>query len=298
MRTQVAVLHGAPVVGKTAVAIRVAHELRGRFPDGQWFVPLGGSAGPVRPPGEVLDDLLHCAGLRAGEIPRGLSARAALLRARLADQRVLVLLDDAASMSQVELMLPGAGGCGALITSRRSMRGLYALYGAWTRRLPPLSADESLQLLRYLLGGRCKDTDAARSLARLCGHLPFALRIAAATLTAHPELDLAAYIAELKRPGRLDRLVLPGGSRLSIRAAIASSYESLSSPAQWLLCVLARQPGQKISSEQAATAVGLPAGAMADLLAELADAGLIDSEWPEVLVPELVRLFAAAQLER
>lgn len=295
--TQVAVLHGAPAVGKTAVAIRVAYQLRSKFPDGQWFVPLGGSASCARSAAEVLEDLLYASGLRDGEIPPGPQARAALLRARLADRRVLLVLDDAASVGQVESVLPGTGVCQVLVTSRRSLRGLCALYGATIRRLPPLSADESIQLLRYLLDGRTTDVAAARSLTRLCGHLPLALRIAAAILAARPEVGLAEYVSELERPGLLDRLVLPGGCHLSVRAAIASSYDSLNSRAQWLLGVLARQPGDKFSLGQVAATLGMPERTTADLLAELADAGLIDEDGPAVLVPEMVRLFASGLMD-
>jgi DNA-binding SARP family transcriptional activator len=290
---RVAVLHGAPAVGKTAVAVRAAHELRGQFPDGQWFVTLGASAGAPRPPGELLGDLLHSAGVHAGAIPPGETARAALLRACLADRAVLLLLDDAASVGQVEPLLPGAGQCRVLVTSRCSLRGLAALYGASVRRLPPLNADESRQLLLGLLGDRAGDVANAEALARLCGHVPLALRIAAATFAARRGLDLAAFVSDLDCPDRLRRLALPGEGRLSLRAVIAPSYDCLDPSTQRLLRVLARCPDPRVTAERAATAAGLPLAAAEASLAELADTGLLDEDWPYFLVPELIRLFAA-----
>ncbi|MGQ0779372.1 MAG: BTAD domain-containing putative transcriptional regulator [Pseudonocardiales bacterium] len=196
-------LSGSPGVGKSALAIRVAHQLRSAFPDGQWYLQLTGTSATPRSPSDVLAELLVTAGLPATVLPAGLHERAAVLRARLADRRVLLVCDDAASVDQVRPLLPGTAGCGVLVTSRTNLSGL-ALQGAHHIILDPLSSAEATELLTGLLGaGRVHaEPEAAAELAGLCDHIPLALRIAAANLMARPRTSLGAYVVGQNCPRR------------------------------------------------------------------------------------------------
>ncbi|WP_290057253.1 AfsR/SARP family transcriptional regulator, partial [Amycolatopsis solani] len=114
-----AVLSGEPGAGKSTLAVRAAHRLRARFPDGQLYVPLAG-----RDIGEVLADLLRALGVPGPAVPDDVRARAAVFRGRLTDRRVLVVLDDAVDPGDVRALLPGTPGCAVLVTSRRRLSGL------------------------------------------------------------------------------------------------------------------------------------------------------------------------------
>ncbi|QIK06460.1 hypothetical protein G7Z12_10835 [Streptomyces sp. ID38640] len=91
-------VHGPAGAGKTALALRAAHEVAERFPDGQLFLDLRGSADEA---GErvtatgALEALLRALGVPADHIPLWRDARAALYRSLLAERRVLIVLDDA-----------------------------------------------------------------------------------------------------------------------------------------------------------------------------------------------------------
>ncbi|HWG25935.1 MAG TPA: AfsR/SARP family transcriptional regulator [Actinospica sp.] len=118
--------NGAGSVGKTALAVRAAHQLREHYPDGQLFIDLHGSSScpPPTPPEDALDYLLRSLDVPPPAIPADLDERAALYRSRLAGTRTLILLDDAANTAQVQPLLPGTPGCLVLITSRNRMMGL------------------------------------------------------------------------------------------------------------------------------------------------------------------------------
>src|SRR5690349_25017968 len=126
-------------VGKTAFAVHAAHQLAPRFPAGQIFLPLHGHTPGQRrvEPGDALASLLLTAGVAAAQIPPGLEARMALWRDRLAGRQLLLVLDDAASSEQVRPLLPGAGGCLVLVTSRRHLSALDDATAVSLDTLPP-----------------------------------------------------------------------------------------------------------------------------------------------------------------
>jgi DNA-binding SARP family transcriptional activator len=146
------VVSGAPGVGKSALAIRVAHQLRPGFPDGQWFVRLDGAGPAPRAPEHVLDAMLRAAGVDMPSAAGDLQQRSALLRSRLAGHQVLIVFDDAADAAQVEPLLPGSPGCAVLVTSRNDLAGLTARYGARRRPLDVLSADGAVDLITEVIG--------------------------------------------------------------------------------------------------------------------------------------------------
>lgn len=123
-RAAVAAITGVAGVGKTALAVRFAHRVAGRFPGGQLYADLRGSAAVPAQPAEVLHDLLGALGVRADRIPPGTDARMGLYRSLLADRRLIVLLDDARDAAHVRPLLPTASGCLGLVTSRSALAGL------------------------------------------------------------------------------------------------------------------------------------------------------------------------------
>ncbi|MGW3346945.1 AfsR/SARP family transcriptional regulator [Nonomuraea rubra] len=220
---------GPPGVGKTATAIQVAHQVQDRFPDGQLYVRLHGTGEHPRTPAEILGELLEATGLSPGAIPEGQEQRAALFRSRLADRRVLLILDDALDIEQVGPLLPGTPACAVVITSRRL---LSALPGAVLVRLTHLSERESLDLLEATVGSRRvrQEPHAAARIAIACGHLPLALRIVGARLAAQPLARLATFAHRLQDGARrLDELRI---SDLDLRRSLEQSYVALDPPAR------------------------------------------------------------------
>ncbi|EMD29870.1 AfsR/SARP family transcriptional regulator [Amycolatopsis azurea] len=225
----VAVITGEPGAGKSTLAVSTAHRLRGSFPDGQLFVPLAGASSTPRDLADVLGDLLRALGVTGPAIPDDVAARAAAYRGRLADRRVLVVLDDAAGPEQVRALLPGTPGSAVLATSRRRLSGLA---GADRLHLAPLSGAEAMTLLERLAGPDrvgAERADAER-IAKACGNLPLALRIAGSRLAMRPGLPLGKLAGKLEdEVSRLDELQV---SDLQVRGSIASSYEALSPSAR------------------------------------------------------------------
>ncbi|MFI8889353.1 AfsR/SARP family transcriptional regulator [Streptomyces paradoxus] len=220
-----AVISGMAGVGKSALALQVAHQLAERFPDGQIHLDLHGATPGMTPltAGQALTALLRDLGTEPCRIPEQPDAAAALLRSLLAPTRTLLVLDDAASAAQVRPLLPGGAGCGVIVTSRSP---LTALDGAARFPLAPLSDEESAELLRRASGRDGLDgTDAARLLVELTGRLPLALRIVAARLAARPALTPGTLAGQLAAAdGRLHHLEYDD---LSVRRSLAVAHDAL-----------------------------------------------------------------------
>lgn len=217
------VLSGEPGVGKSTLAVRVAHRLRARFPDGQLYAHLAGATRP-QAVDAVLTDLLRSLGVTGPAIPDDLQAKAAVFRARLADRRVLVVLDDAADPAQVRPLLPGTPASAVLVTSRRRLSGLV---GAHRATVEPFTDAEAGRLLERIAGERVagQPADAARIVAA-CGNLPLALRIAGTRLALRPQLRVGTLADRLEDElRRLDELTV---SDLQVRSSIALSCRALS----------------------------------------------------------------------
>lgn len=255
----ISAISGTAGVGKTALAVHWAHQIASRFPDGQLYIDLQGYA-PVRPvdPAEALARFLRTLGVSRTELPRDVAEAAALFRSLLAGRRMLLVLDNAANSDQVRPLLPGSQGCQVVITSRDRLSGLAATHGARRVTLDVLSDRESVQLLARLLG---EDRVRAESrwtaeLARLCAHLPLAIRIAATNLADHPSVSIAGHVAKLSEGDRLAALQVPDDDLAAVRAAFHMSYERLSPRAGRLFRLLSVHPGPDISLPAVASLVG------------------------------------------
>ncbi|MER7169957.1 AfsR/SARP family transcriptional regulator [Streptomyces mesophilus] len=290
------VVSGSPGVGKSALAVHLGHRLRPLFPDGQWYVRLLGTTERPRDPAEVLSGLLRACGLDADAIPETLDDRAAAFRSRVADRRVLLILDDAADAEQVRPLLPGTAGVSVLVTSRPDMRGLTASHGAHPVPLTVLEQAEAQDLLAGVLGEQrvaAEPQDAAR-LAELCARLPLALRIAAANLAARPGTSLAAYAQELSEGSRrLARLSIAGDRQAAVRTAFDHSHAALAKGVARLFALLGLHPGPDFTAEAAAALSGVPESEAEQLLDELATAGLVQrTATDRFQFHDLLRLYA------
>jgi DNA-binding SARP family transcriptional activator len=292
-------LSGPPGVGKTTLAIHAGHRLAERFPDGQLYVDLhGATVGlyPV-PPLEVLGRFLRSLGVEAAAVPADVEEASAVFRSRIAGRRLLVVLDNAANAAQVTPLLPGSPGCGVLVTSRRA---LSALVGASHLPLNVLSAAEAAELVGRLAGHAriAAEPEAAAEVARCCGYLPLALRIAGARLATRPGWPvrvLAERLADTQRC--LDELQL---SEVGVRASFQLSYQQLSGSPDALDRAAAEAFGllgvpdvPELSLQVAARLLDQPEDAADRALERLVDAQLVESPAPgRYRLHDLLRLYA------
>jgi DNA-binding SARP family transcriptional activator/tetratricopeptide (TPR) repeat protein len=293
----ISAIRGMAGVGKTTLALRWAHQVASRFPDGQLYVNLRGfgPGGPPVDPADVLGDFLAALDVPAGRVPAEPATRAALYRTMLAGRRMLVMLDNARDSSQVLPLLPGSPGCLALVTSRGPLTALSAVQGVRHVPLEVLTEAESHQLLAARLGADriAAEPGAAQEIVALAGGLPLALAIVAARVAASPAHRLAALAAELRdERGRLDALE---GEELTadVRAAFSWSYRQLSDPAARMFRLLGLPPGPDIAVAAAASLTGTDRPRARRALTELAAAGLVnESAVGRYVTHDLLRAYA------
>jgi DNA-binding SARP family transcriptional activator/tetratricopeptide (TPR) repeat protein len=300
----VVVLHGPGGIGKTTLAVRAAHRLAGRYPDGQLHVDLhGGAAGlPGLDPAHALGRLLRALGVDAGDVPVDLDEAAARFRSETAGRRLLILLDGAAGAQQVRPLLPGGAGCTLIVTCRRPMSTLDAV----RLRLDRLSDTDGIALVAALAGAErtAADPAAAARLVALCDGHPLALRIAGARLAERTDWPLAALADRLgDERERLDELA---ADDLAIRSSFRDGYNQLADSADGgdreaaaLFRAMAMLRLPQVPASLAATLVDVPERRAVALLDRLRDCHLVEAVTPtRFRLHDLLRLYATELADR
>ncbi|HEX6871063.1 MAG TPA: BTAD domain-containing putative transcriptional regulator, partial [Micromonosporaceae bacterium] len=294
---------GPPGVGKTSFAVAWAHQVAGRFPDGQLYVNLRGfdpRAVPVDP-AEVLHGFLEALGVSSQRIPDGIPARVGLYRSMLAGKRVLVVLDNAHDADQVRPLLPGSATCVVVITSRNKLTSLVATEGAVAMPVELLSRDEAHALLAQRLGQKriINEPDAVDAIISRCAGLPLALGIVAARAATEPAVSLATFAGEMEAAGDALDTLSGGDHSADVRAVISWSYALLSPESARLFRHLALHPGVAIGTAAVASLAGVTAAQARRLLGELSGANLLISlDGGRYTFHDLIRAYALEQGER
>ncbi|WP_165555722.1 helix-turn-helix domain-containing protein [Kribbella pittospori] len=290
----VATIRGMAGVGKTALAIQAAHTSADQYPDGTLLVNLRGfGAGTPVSPLHAIGQLLRGTGVPPDAVPGSLVEAVAALRSRLADRRVLLILDNAHDVGQVAELIPAASGSAVLITSRAT---LTAQPASLHLQLEPMPADESLHLLETIAGAHRLASAAAR-VAELCGHLPLALSVAGAWLVRHPSASDNELAQRLEDESR--RLDLLGVDDLDVRASLSLSIEQLNRSADPLdhsaaqaLILLSLSDAEDFTAETSAALIDTQPAEADRLLERLTDVHLLESRAPgRYLFHDLVRAF-------
>ncbi|GAA2329153.1 AfsR/SARP family transcriptional regulator [Streptomyces cuspidosporus] len=288
----VVTVDGPAGVGKSALVVRAAHELRAHFPDGCLYVDLRAhSAGRRRlAPQRVLRRLLRSLGAADSEVPGDLDELTAAWRAATSSLRLLLVMDDALGTQQIRPLLPAGPGSMVIAAGRRRLAGLDA-----DRRisLEPLGPGHAVSLLRRIVGEERADREpeATRELVRLCDGLPLALRIAGARLQTRPSWTLAYLVDRMAGDER--RLgELTAGDR-SVQAAFQLSYDQLTSEQQRGFRTLGLAPTVEFDPLTSAAMLGRPSRDAERILEGLVDTSLVQQPRPgRYRLHDLVRVHA------
>lgn len=290
------VLSGIGGVGKTALALRVAHGIRSDYPDGQLYVELRGDGGQPTDPADVLVDFLLALGMPAAEIPATPTARAGAYRTLTADRRILVLLDNAHDTAQVTPLLPGTPGNAALITTRH--RSLVPP-GATRFEVPVPGRQEAVAMLGRFTGDAeiAAAPELALELVHACGQLPLALRIIGARTAARPGRGLGAQLLRLRaEEHQLDELRAGG---MSVEATFQVGYRALAPEQARAMRLCALLDAADFPVAVAAVLLERPEQETEELLEHLVEAGLLEPHSADrYRFHDLVRAFAARRAGR
>ncbi|WP_157978409.1 ATP-binding protein [Nocardia aurea] len=281
-RDRIVAIHaidGMAGIGKTTLAVYAAHQLRARFPHGQYFVELHAHTPGRAPehPAEVLARLLAALGVDPRAIPDSLAARRDLWRHRLSDKKVLLVLDDATDRAQIEPLLPSGPQSLTVITSRRRL-----LLVPDMRPLPleVLTPRAGTELFLTITGRNAHDPaerDVASRIVALCGQLPLSIGLVAGRVAHHPGwtvTEIDQFARELA--AATNRLSILDDDGSIVRAAFDLSYNSIPPGRQLLFRRMGLHPGAGIDAFAAAALLGTDPVAAARELGNLHTDHLID----------------------
>lgn len=272
-------LQGMGGIGKTALALKLVELLKPRYPDAQFFLDLKGASTQPLTVAEALAHVVR-AYHPAFKLPDSESEWRGHYLSVLDGQRALLLMDNAANSAQVEPLIPPAG-CLLLVTSRQH----FTVPGLAAKNLDTLSPDDARDLLLTIAPRIATQAD---EIDALCGHLPLALRLAAAAMVKYRNLSPADYVRRLR--DRQQRLQL-------IDASLSLSYELLSEELRERWRWLAVFP-DTFADYSAAAVWEVEIDQAQEILGELIAASLV--EWNETNsryhLHDLAQLFAGAKL--
>src|SRR6266487_1554529 len=289
------VISGMPGSGKTALAVRVAHACANDFPDGQLYLDLRGDQPNPQEPCAALGRLLRLLGVDGSGIEEDMAERIQLYHDLLAELRILVLLDNAADESQVRLLLPNNQECRVLVTSKAR---LTAFDGVQLFDLEVFDHQDALELLTSIVGSErvAADPRAAEQILRLCGHLPLAVRIAAARLAARAHWPLSRMARLLEDEHRcLDELKF---ADLEVSAGLMLGYRELPADVRRVFRLLGLLDTPSFGAWIAAALLDVDLYTAEELVEKLVDAHLLqvarvdDGDRYHYQFHSLVRMFA------
>lgn len=294
----IACLHGEGGVGKTALALHVAHAVRQHYPDGQLFAQLQGADGRPTHPMHLLARLISSLGGPPTVLPHELPDRIAAYRSLLGDRRILIVLDDASSATHAAALIPGNPECGVLITSRPPLADLP---GARHFQVEKLDESACVEMLGNVIGTErtAAEPAAAQQLARFCDCLPLAVRIVAAKLATRRHWRIAKMVQRMAdEPRRLDELALDS---VGVRATLATSYSGLSQQSRRLFTRLSLLGTADFGAWVSAPLLDESLDRASDVLDELVEAGLVEActdtdNITRFRMHDLVRIYALERL--
>ena len=245
---------GMPGIGKSAFALELAYRLEERFTGGILHIDLRAKDGTPRNAGEVAGRLLRDLGIAPDAIPANSDERLGLLRSTLANEPVLLVLDNASDGIGVADLIPAMRESMVLVTSSAPLAELGAARLVELEGLEPHDAGD---LLVAVAGDRVDwDSRAVSEIVARCEGLPLALAVIGGIARQQPWLTP-------------DELATRVGRERKLRVTLASAIQSTSAEARRLLLLLAALDTIEVEPQLS--------GAIAD----------VDEEQAKVLLDEL-----------
>jgi DNA-binding SARP family transcriptional activator/tetratricopeptide (TPR) repeat protein len=258
----VAVITGSPGIGKTTLAVRIAHAVRDRYPDGQVFLRMQDASGQRLPDLAAVWHVLRALGVGENHLPGTVDEGTARLRTLLAGRRLLLILDDVQDERQVAILRPGTTGSALLVTTRSR---LVNPPGGHLVELTELPEPDSIRLLSGLATpAQQAGQEVLLEVVRLCCGLPLALRVVGGQLRARPHRGLADIAGRLRdERNRLQELT---HADLNVGASIGLSVQRLPVPQRRVLEGLAATDLRRAAAWLVAAQHGVAEAAAADAL--------------------------------
>jgi tetratricopeptide (TPR) repeat protein len=285
-------IDGMPGIGKTALAVQLAHLLNKQYPDAQLFLDCYGYTARQTPlnPGQILDFFLQLVGCHTKDVPIEIGAKSSLWRSLVASKRVVIVLDNVVSQEQVEPILPGTSDSLVLITSRNRLTGLSGVYPL---PLDILSEADAICLLKRVAGTDAENETHAilADIARLCGYLPLALQITAARWRRQ-QPGYALILTERLRisQGRLESLRV---QNVAVASAFELSYRSLREKEKKLFRLIGLHPGIDFTVASCSSMIEIGFESTRKLIDSLVDKSLIrETAQGRYRLHDLLREFA------
>lgn len=268
------VLLGMGGVGKTTLAVELAHQLQHNYPDGIFWGDLRTATADA-----VLESWGQACGIPMTRLT-SFKSRAAAIRGIFSRKQALLILDDVVDSQQALQMIPAQTlGCTVLITTRSKdiAHALTRHQTALTLAIRPMARSASLALLANILSeptlAEAEAEKAANQIATLLGDLPLALHICAALCTTESLSinQMATLLSELHT--RLDYLQLE--EKPLVRLAFEQSWQLLNEKTRYKFATLAVFDGRPFTLPAFAASTGLPEPQAAWQLTQLCNRSLV-----------------------
>jgi len=221
-------IQGLGGIGKTDLAKKLAQILKGKFPDGQIMIDLMGTQEPSLPPVEAMRKVVQVY-VPVERMPKEEDTIRGLYQSVLSNKHLLLLLDNACNGDQVKPLLPPPN-CAVIVTSRQDL----SLPGMRTIRLDEMKPEKSIELLKRIVEAKRSIKGVSdhcwKEIARLCGNLPLALRLAGTFLANSRDLSPEDYARSLQDEwSRLERIDKgsKGSGEIGVDASLHLSYSRL-----------------------------------------------------------------------
>ena len=275
-------LQGQGGVGKTELAYKLAEESASNFPDAQIYLDLKGVSEKPLTAAEAMSHVLRTFHPEA-KLPETEEELSPLYLNLLKTKRALLLMDNAKDAAQVKPLIPPAG-CTLLVTSRHH----FLVPGLPQKNLETLPPEDATELLLKIAPRIGSDAEA---IAKLCGYLPQALRLAASAIAVRVNLDPHDYATQLADEKK--RLELLVADDESVKASITLSYNLLHAKTQKRWRMLAVFP-DTFDADAAAAVWEMEAGAANKSLGDLLQYSMLEwnSSTKRYRLHDLMRAFA------
>lgn len=269
-RFAVCALYGIPGVGKTTLAIAIAHDqvVQEHFHEGILWASLGEEADTQAVLAMLGNDLgIPSSEMNALKTPED---RASRIRDAIGTRRMLLILDDAWHLEQARALQVG-NNCAYLLTTKQpELASSFGVNNVFT--VPDLDASNGLILMKELASKVVEvEADKVESLVIAVGGLPLSLvlmgnYLRVSSQSGQPRRIIQALsnlqkaqdrlkLAESQSPV-LQYSGLPKGANISVEAVISISYRALDKAARrTLLALSVFPPKPNTFSESAALEV-------------------------------------------